>query len=143
MIIDNFVEIKLNDPQGFLTIIETLTRIGIASKKDNVLYQSCHILHKRGKYYITHFKEMFLLDGKPSSFTEEDRLRRNAIAKLLEQWGLLKIVTPELVVESDMKNVKIIKHTEKPQWTCVAKYNLGKKAVKSGNDGNAKSQVYS
>jgi len=127
MIIDSFIEVSLIDDQSFLKIKETLTRIGIASKKDNILYQSCHILHKRGKYYITHFKEMFLLDGKPSSFTDEDRIRRNAIANLLEQWGLLKITNREYTKEVNMKNIKIIKHEEKHQWVCVAKYNLGKK----------------
>lgn len=127
MILDSFVEVTLKNRQDFLTIIETLTRIGIASKKDNTLYQSCHILHKRGKYYITHFKEMFLLDNKPSSFTEEDKLRRNAIARLLEQWGLLSIVNKEVVAQSDMKNIKIIKHGEKDQWNRIAKYSLGKK----------------
>lgn len=126
MILDSFIEITLVDDQSFLKIKETLTRIGIASKKDNTIFQSCHILHKRGKYYITHFKEMFLLDGKPSSFTDEDRMRRNAIASLLEQWGLLKVLNPEYIKEVNMKNIKIIKHEEKGNWTCVAKYNLGK-----------------
>lgn len=129
MILDTFVEVTLKNRQDFLTIIETLTRIGIASKKDNTLYQSCHILHKRGKYYITHFKEMFLLDNKPSSFTDEDRLRRNAIARLLEQWGLLDIVNKDAVKESDMKNIKIIKYGEKDQWNRIAKYSLGKKTT--------------
>jgi hypothetical protein len=128
MITDSFVEVTLNDPQSFLKIKETLTRIGIASKKDNTLYQSCHILHKRGKYYITHFKEMFLLDGKPSTFTDEDRLRRNAISALLEQWGLLTVINPAFLTETNMKNLKVIKHGEKGNWTCVPKYNVGKSA---------------
>ena len=96
ILIDSMVEITLNQPDDFLKIKETLTRIGVASKKDNTLYQSCHILHKQGKYYIVHFKELFALDGKPSNFSENDEARRNAIATLLEEWNLLKIVRKEV-----------------------------------------------
>ena len=98
-VVDSLVEVSLLEPEDFLKIKETLTRIGVASKKDNTLYQSCHILHKQGKYYIVHFKELFMLDGKPSNFSEDDMSRRNTIATLLEQWGLLKVVRPEYIAE--------------------------------------------
>ncbi len=94
-VVDSLVEVSLLEQEDFLKIKETLTRIGVASKKDNTLYQSCHILHKQGKYYIVHFKELFMLDGKPSNFSEDDMSRRNTIATLLEQWGLLKVITEE------------------------------------------------
>jgi hypothetical protein len=128
-IIDTFLEVSLKKEEDFLKIKETLTRIGIASKKEKKLFQSCHILHKRGKYYIVHFKELFQLDGKPSDFTDEDRSRRNAIAFLLEEWGLLEIVNKSAFSDSVAKpsSVKIIAYKEKSDWTLESKYTIGKK----------------
>ena len=128
-IIESLIKVELNQQEDFLKIKETLTRIGVASKKDKTLYQSCHILHKQGSYYIVHFKELFMLDGKPSNFSDEDRLRRNTIATLLEQWGLLKITSIENVSEglAPISQVKILSHKEKDEWELVAKYNIGRK----------------
>jgi len=128
--IEDMVEVTLNEKDDFLKVKETLTRIGLASKKDNTLYQSCHILHKQGKYYIVHFKELFALDGKPSDITENDLARRNTITNLLEEWDLVEIVRPEqtqdLIVS--LSQVKIIPFKEKNEWNLVSKYNIGKKA---------------
>ncbi len=128
-IVDSLVEISLLEQEDFLKIKETLTRIGVASKKDNTLYQSCHILHKQSKYYIVHFKELFVLDGKPSNFSDDDKARRNTISTLLEQWGLLKIIRPEYIAElmAPISQIKIISHKEKDDWQLVAKYNIGRK----------------
>lgn len=128
-IINSLVKVELNQQEDFLKIKETLTRIGVASKKDKTLYQSCHILHKQGSYYIVHFKELFMLDGKPSNFSDEDRLRRNTIATLLEQWGLLKINTTENLEQglAPISQIKILSHKEKDEWELVAKYNIGRK----------------
>lgn len=127
-LLDNLVEVHLAQPDDFLKVRETLTRIGVASKKDNTLYQSCHIFHKRGKYYITHFKEMFLLDGKPSDFTEEDRARRNTIANLLHEWELLDLVDPSKTQKpiAPLSQIKILSHKEKKDWNTVQKYTIGK-----------------
>lgn len=123
------VEVLLKEEQNFLKIRETLTRIGVSSRKDKTLYQSCHILHKQGKYAIVHFKELFALDGKETDFSEEDRGRRNTIANLLAEWGLLDIVDPKKIEEprSPLSQIKIITHKEKPEWTLVAKYSVGRK----------------
>ena len=128
-IVDSLVEVNLLEQEDFLKIKETLTRIGVASKKDNTLFQSCHILHKQGKYYIVHFKELFMLDGKPSNFSDDDVARRNTIASLLEQWGLLKVVNAEAVKENmaPISQIKIISHKEKDDWQLVAKYNIGRR----------------
>jgi CRISPR/Cas system-associated endoribonuclease Cas2 len=127
-VIDTFIEVDLNHEEDFLKIKETLTRIGVASKKDRTLYQSCHILHKQGKYYIVHFKELFMLDGKPSNFSDDDRLRRNTIANLLEQWGLLKIKNNVFAEQlAPIGQIKIISHKEKDDWELVAKYNIGRR----------------
>ena len=128
-VVDSLVEVSLLEQEDFLKIKETLTRIGVASKKDNTLYQSCHVLHKQGKYYIVHFKELFMLDGKPSNFSEDDMSRRNTIATLLEQWGLLKVVRPEYIAElmAPISQIKIISHKEKDDWELVAKYNIGRR----------------
>lgn len=127
--LDTLVEVSLKAEDDFLKVRETLTRIGIASKKDNTLYQSCHILHKRGKYYIIHFKELFALDGKPTNISEEDTGRRNVIAKLLEEWNLVKIVNPHIMTHViPLSKVKIIAHKDKEDWNLVSKYNIGKKA---------------
>jgi|TARA_B100001063_G_scaffold113238_1_gene105720 hypothetical protein len=125
--IENMLEISFNENDDFLKIRETLTRIGVASRKDRTLYQSCHILHKRGKYYLVHFKELFALDGKDSSITENDIARRNAIARLLEEWKLLKIVKPEQASTplAPMSQIKVLPHKEKNEWSLVAKYNIG------------------
>jgi len=128
-IVDTLLEVKLGEEDDFLKVRETLTRIGVASRKDKTLYQSCHILHKQGKFYIVHFKEMFALDGKPATFDDDDKGRRNTIAKLLEDWGLLKIVEPNRYAspKATMNQIKIIPHKEKAEWTLVTKYAIGKK----------------
>jgi hypothetical protein len=127
--LSKFVEVTLTEQDDFLKVRETLTRIGVSSRKEKVLYQSCHILHKQGKYYIVHFKELFALDGKVSTITENDIQRRNAIANLLEEWGLIKIVNYD-IVENNMApihQIKIISFKEKDEWELIAKYNIGKK----------------
>lgn len=128
-LLDSLIEVKIAEEEDFLKIKETLTRIGVASRKERKLYQSCHIFHKQGKYYIVHFKEMFLIDGKPSNFSDEDKGRRNKIVSLLQDWGLLKVVEPERVAEplASMSQIKIINHKEKDEWTLEAKYNMGRK----------------
>jgi hypothetical protein len=128
-ILDSLIEVKIAEEEDFLKIKETLTRIGVASRKDKKLYQSCHIFHKQGKYYIVHFKEMFSIDGKPSNFSDEDKGRRNKIVSLLEDWGLLKVVEPQKIKEpiSPMSQIKIINHKEKKDWILEAKYNMGRK----------------
>jgi hypothetical protein len=129
MSVENLIEVTLAEKDDFLKIRETLTRIGVAAKKENVLYQSCHILHKQGKYYIVHFKELFALDGKPSSIVENDVARRNTIINLLSEWGLIKILSPERIEElrAPLSQIKIIAHKDKNDWELVAKYNIGKK----------------
>ena len=127
--LDSLVEVKLKEDEDFLKIRETLTRIGVASRKDKTLFQSCHILHKQGKYYITHFKELFSMDGKPSNFTEDDISRRNSIANLLAEWGLVELVDPDKSKEpvSPLSQIKVLPHKEKDEWNLAAKYNIGKK----------------
>jgi len=128
-IIDELVEITLNDPQDFLKIKETLTRMGIASWENKTLYQSCHILHKRQKYYIVHFKELFKLDGKPSTLSESDIAKRNLIVEMLEEWGLLKIVDKSKTQDPKAKinQIKILPHKDKKDWKLEEKYTIGKK----------------
>lgn len=128
-ILESLVEVTIDGEESFLKIKETLTRIGVASRKENKLYQSCHILHKQGRYYIVHFKEMFLLDGKPSNFSEEDMGRRNKIVELLRDWDLLKIVNEDQIKEpiSPMNQIKVLNYKEKDQWTLEAKYQIGRK----------------
>jgi len=127
--LNNFIEVTLKHQDDFLKVRETLTRIGVSSRKEKVLYQSCHILHKQGKYYIVHFKELFALDGKPSNISENDIQRRNAITKLLEEWGLIKIMNPKLLEDNlaPLHQIKIISFKEKDDWDLIAKYNIGKK----------------
>jgi len=129
VILDSLVEVKIAEQEDFLKIKETLTRIGVASRKEKKLYQSCHILHKQSKYYIVHFKELFALDGKPSNFSDEDKGRRNTIAKLLEDWGLIKVVDEASIdnPKTPMSQIKILTHKEKDGWELVAKYNIGRK----------------
>lgn len=124
-----FIEVSLNEQDDFLKVRETLTRIGVSSRKEKVLYQSCHILHKQGKYYIVHFKELFALDGKPSNISENDIQRRNTIANLLEQWGLVKIMNSQVVKDNmaPIHQIKIISFKDKDDWDLVTKYNIGKK----------------
>ena len=125
--IEDMLEISFKENDDFLKIRETLTRIGVASRKDKTLYQSCHILHKRGHYYLVHFKELFALDGKESSITENDLARRNAIARLLEEWDLLSILDEEQSSTplAPMSQIKVLPHKEKSEWNLVAKYNIG------------------
>jgi hypothetical protein len=128
--IQDLVEVTLTQPDDFLKVRETLTRIGVASKKDKTLFQSCHILHKQGKYYIVHFKELFALDGKPTDLSENDLSRRNAIALLLEDWGLVKIVNEAQVQQPEpifISQIKILSHKEKNEWQLTPKYNIGTK----------------
>jgi len=127
--VEGLVEVTLNTSEDFLKVKETLTRIGIASVKDKKLFQSCHILHKQGKYYIVHFKELFALDGKTTNFSEEDEGRRNAIANLVSQWDLVKIVDPKKTSQNiaPLSSIKVISYSEKPEWELVAKYNIGRK----------------
>jgi len=125
---DSMLEVTLAEPDNFLKVRETLTRIGIASKKDNTLYQSCHILHKQGRYFIVHFKELFALDGKDSNITSGDIERRNAIAGLLQDWDLLKIVQASKAEQkASLSQIKVVAFKEKNEWNLVAKYNIGKK----------------
>lgn len=123
------IEIKLANPEAFLKVRETLSRIGLASKKEQVLYQSCHILHKQGRYSILHFKELFALDGKGNNFSEEDKARRNTIANLLWEWDLVELVDPEKSKEPvlPISQLKIIPFKEKPNWKLVTKYTIGTK----------------
>jgi hypothetical protein len=127
--LSELIEVTLPEPDDFLKIRETLSRIGVASKKDRTLYQSCHILHKQGKYYVIHFKELFLLDGKKSDFSEDDISRRNTIANLLAEWNLLALVDPAKSEDpvSPLSQIKILSHKEKNDWILVTKYNIGKK----------------
>lgn len=125
---DSMLEVVLPEPDNFLKIRETLTRIGVASRKDKTLYQSCHILHKQGRYFIVHFKELFALDGKEANLTVGDIERRNTIASLLSDWGLLKIVHPVKAEEKvSLSQIKVVSFKEKNEWSLVAKYNIGKK----------------
>jgi hypothetical protein len=125
---DSMLEVLLDEPDNFLKIRETLTRIGIASRKDKKLYQSCHILHKQGRYFIVHFKELFALDGKESNITSNDIERRNTIAKLLADWGLLKILHPaKAEPQASLSQIKVVSYKEKDDWELVPKYNIGKK----------------
>lgn len=127
--VDQMIEVTLEAQDDFLKVRETLTRIGIASRKDKTLFQSCHVLHKQGKYYIVHFKELFALDGKPANFDQADIARRNTIANLLGDWGLIKLVDPSKSADpvAPMSQIKIIPHKDKSEWTLEAKYTIGRK----------------
>lgn len=130
---DSMLEVTLPEPDNFLKVRETLTRIGVASRKDKILYQSCHILHKQGRYFIVHFKELFALDGKESNITTNDVERRNAIAGLLEDWELLKIVHPtKAESRASLSQIKVVSYKEKEEWELVPKYNIGSR--KKGNE---------
>ena len=127
--LESLIEIRIKTDDDFLKIRETLTRIGVASRKDKTIYQSCHILHKQGRYYIVHFKELFALDGKPSNFDATDQARRNTIANLLAEWKLVELVNPQSSADpvAPLSQIKVLPHREKNEWNLVAKYNIGKK----------------
>ena len=125
---NDMVEVNLKEPDDFLKVRETLTRIGVASRKEKKLFQSCHILHKKGQYYIVHFKELFALDGKKANLSENDVQRRNRIIKLLSDWGLVEIVKEEVIKDAaPLSQIKVIAYREKDQWFLESKYNIGKK----------------
>ena len=125
---DMMLEVSLKEPDDFLKIRETLTRIGVASRKEKKLYQSCHILHKKGKYYIVHFKELFALDGKPANITKNDVERRNRITKLLFDWGLVELSEQPTEI-APLNQIKVLSYKDKSDWTLESKYNIGKKKV--------------
>ena len=129
IIVDNMIEVLLESPDDFLKIRETLTRIGVASKKDKKIFQSCHILHKQNRYFIVHFKELFALDGKSTNFSEDDVARRNTISNLLAEWNLYKLINPEKTKSpvAPISQIKIIAFKEKSEWILEQKYNIGKK----------------
>lgn len=132
ILLDDLIEIRLSNPEDFLKVKETLTRVGVSSKIEKKLFQSCHILHKRGKYYIVHFKELFGLDGLPCSLNEKDIGRRNAIACLLEEWGLLEILgEDDLEPQASLSQIKILSHQEKKDWELVPKYRIGRKSKRA------------
>ena len=125
---EQMLEVVLKEPDDFLKIRETLSRIGVASRKERKLYQSCHILHKQGKYFIVHFKELFALDGKDTNLSENDIARRNTIGKLLSDWGLVTVLTPEKVTDiAPLNQIKVLAYKEKGDWILETKYNIGKK----------------
>ena len=142
---ESMLEVTIKQPDDFLKVRETLTRIGVASRKDKTLYQSCHILHKQGKYFITHFKELFALDGKKATLVENDIQRRNTIAILLQDWNLTDIVEKTNVEnKAPLSQIKVLPFKEKKEWTLSAKYNIGKKVedkkedVKDSDNGSTK-----
>lgn len=125
---DQMVEIALNEPDDFLKVRETLTRIGVASRKEKKIYQSCHILHKQGKYYLVHFKELFALDGKPANLTVNDVQRRNRITQLLADWGLISVINPEGITDiAPLNQIKVLAYKDKQDWILETKYNIGSK----------------
>ena len=132
---DMMVEVLLNEPDDFLKVRETLTRIGVASRKEKKLYQSCHILHKQGKYYLVHFKELFALDGKHANLTANDVQRRNRITQLLSDWGLISVVKAESVTDiAPLNQIKVLSYKDKGDWILEQKYNIGKKGKTSDAD---------
>ena len=131
---DMMLEVTLKEPDDFLKVRETLTRVGVASRKERKLYQSCHILHKRGKYYIVHFKELFALDGKPTNITSNDVQRRNRITKLLSDWGLVEISGEDTGDLAPLNQIKVLSFKDKGEWTLESKYNIGKKKTQSDSE---------
>lgn len=129
--VESLIEVRLVEEEDFLKVKETLTRIGVASRKDRKLFQSCHILHKQGRYFIVHFKELFALDGKPTNFSEDDIARRNTITNLLAEWELFQLIDPSRTREpvAPLSQIKILTHREKGEWELVTKYNIGRKRV--------------
>ena len=133
--IEDMIEVRLKEDDDFLKVKETLTRIGIASRREKKLYQSCHILHKQGKYYIVHFKELFALDGKPTNLSENDIERRNTVVNLLHEWDLVEIVNPEKAQPTvSIRQMKILPFSEKPEWDLQAKYSIGNVGMKTTNE---------
>ena len=128
------LQVTLKEPDDFLKVRETLTRVGVASRKERKLYQSCHILHKRGKYYIVHFKELFALDGKPTNITPNDLQRRNRIAKLLSDWGLVEISSEDTGDLAPLNQIKVLSFKDKGEWTLESKYNIGKKKTQNDSE---------
>ena len=128
------LEVTLKEPDDFLKVRETLTRVGVASRKERKLYQSCHILHKRGKYYIVHFKELFALDGKPTNITYNDVQRRNRITKLLSDWGLVEISGEDTGDLAPLNQIKVLSFKDKGEWTLESKYNIGKKKTQGESE---------
>ncbi len=128
------LEVTLKEPDDFLKVRETLTRVGVASRKERKLYQSCHILHKRGKYYIVHFKELFALDGKPTNITSNDVQRRNRITKLLSDWGLVEISGEDTGDLAPLNQIKVLSFKDKGEWTLESKYNIGKKKTQGESE---------
>ena len=125
---DQMIEVTLNEPDDFLKVRETLTRIGVASRKEKKIYQSCHILHKQGRYFIVHFKELFALDGKHANLTQNDVQRRNRIVQLLSDWGLITVVSPDNITDiAPLNQIKVLAYKEKNEWILETKYNIGKK----------------
>jgi|TARA_B100000035_G_scaffold216313_1_gene185441 hypothetical protein len=134
---DDMVQIILKEPDDFLKVRETLTRIGVASKKEKKLYQSCHILHKKGQYYIVHFKELFALDGKKANLSSNDIQRRNRIIQLLFDWGLVEVANSDQIVDAaPLSQIKVISYKDKGDWTLESKYNIGKKRQGDSRNGN-------
>ena len=132
---DQMIEVILNEPDDFLKVRETLTRIGVASRKEKKLYQSCHILHKQGRYFIVHFKELFALDGKHANLTVNDVQRRNRIVRLLADWGLIGVVNPDTVMDiAPLNQIKVLAYKDKADWVLEQKYNIGKKGKSSDTD---------
>ena len=136
---EKMLEVQLKEPDDFLKVRETLTRIGVASRKDKKLFQSCHILHKQGRYFIVHFKELFALDGKNSTLTENDIQRRNTIALLLQDWNLIEVVNASLVEnKAPLSQIKVLPFKEKKEWNLSAKYNIGKKITTDSDNADTK-----
>lgn len=132
---NSMVEVTLGEPDDFLKVRETLTRIGVASRKEHKLYQSCHILHKKGQYYIVHFKELFALDGKKANITLNDLQRRNRIIQLLSDWGLVKVVSPDSISDlAPLSQIKVIAYKDKDEWNLESKYNIGKRKLSSSEN---------
>tara|TARA_R100001463_G_scaffold29381_1_gene66851 strand:+ start:1757 stop:2191 length:435 start_codon:yes stop_codon:yes gene_type:complete len=131
---DQMVEVSLGEPDDFLKVRETLTRIGVASRKEKKLYQSCHILHKQGRYYIVHFKELFALDGKRANLTSNDVQRRNRIAQLLADWGLIKILNADQIQDiAPLNQIKVLSYKDKGDWILETKYNIGRKKTEESS----------
>ena len=136
------VEVQLGEPDDFLKVRETLTRIGVASRKEKKLYQSCHILHKKGQYYIVHFKELFALDGKPTNLSENDIERRNTVVNLLHEWDLVEIVIPEKAQPTvSIRQMKILPFSEKSEWDLQAKYSIGNVGMKTSNESDSATEI--
>ena len=139
---DQMVEVTLNEPDDFLKVRETLTRIGVASRKEKKIYQSCHILHKQGRYFLVHFKELFALDGKHANLTSNDVQRRNRIAQLLADWGLVGIVSADKIQDiAPLNQIKVLSYKDKGDWILEQKYNIGKKVEAKDNTENASTEV--